>query len=111
MTFSADSILSYLTIITLLAVVIGDRVLGWLKTRGVDLTKMGELYELAYDTRVDTQELLRRFKDNSLELTINALNKNVKAQTALLQELVGLSKLQHQEHKLILDQLVRGNKQ
>jgi len=110
MTFSAESALTYITILTLLTVVVGDRVLGWLKTRGVDLTKLGELYELTYDTRVDTQELLQRFKDDSLELAIHALNKNVEAQTALLQELVGLSKLQHQEHKLILDQLVRSNK-
>lgn len=111
MTLPADSVLTYLTVLTLLAVIVGDRVLGWLKTRGVDLTKIGELYELTYDTRQDTQELLQRFKDDSLELVIHALNKNVETQTALLQELVGLSKLQHQEHKLILDQLVRNNKQ
>jgi len=110
MTLTPDSILTYITILTLLAVVVGDRVLGWLKTRGVDLTKLGELYELTFDTRVDTQELLQRFKDNSLELAIHALNKNIGAQTALLQELVGLSKLQHREHKLILDQMVRNSK-
>jgi len=111
MTLTTENILTYLAIITLLVVVVGDRVLGWLKTRGVDLTKLGELYELTYDTRVDTQEILRRFKDDGLETAIHALNKNVKAQTALLQELVGLSKLQHQEHKLILDQMVRNSKQ
>lgn len=111
MTFSAESTLTYITILTLLTVIVGDRVLGWLKTRGIDLTKLGELYELTYNTRTDTQDLLQRFKDNNLELTIHALNKNVEAQTSLLQELVGVSKLQHQEHKLILDQLVRNNKQ
>lgn len=103
MTWTADNILTYLTIITLFAVVLGDRVLGWLRTRGVDLTKLGEIHET-------TQELLRRFDDGALEEVIRALAQNVAAQTAILQELVGLSKLQHQEHKLILDQLVRNSK-
>jgi uncharacterized membrane protein YcjF (UPF0283 family) len=103
MNWTADSLLTYLTIITLFAVVVGDRVLGWLRTRGVDLTKLGEIHET-------TQELLRRFDDGALEEAIRALSLNVAAQTAILQELVGLSKLQHQEHKLILDQLVRNGK-
>lgn len=103
MIWTADNILTYLTIITLFAVVLGDRVLGWLRTRGVDLTKLGEIHET-------TQELLRRFDDGALEEVIRALAQNVAAQTAILQELVGLSKLQHQEHKLILDQLVRNSK-
>ena len=103
MNWTADSILTYLTIVTLFAVVVGDRVLGWLRTRGVDLTKLGEIHET-------TQELLRRFDDGALEEAIRALSLNVAAQTAILQELVGLSKLQHQEHKLILDQLVRNGK-
>ena len=110
MTPTADSILTYITIITLLAVIVGDKVLGWLKTRGVDLTKLGDLYELTYNTHAGTQEILQRFDDGVLEATIRALTKNIEAQTALVQELVGLSKLQHQEHKLILDQMSRANK-
>jgi len=108
MSWSIDQILSFLTIVTLLAVVVGDRLLGWLKTRGVDLTKMGEIFELTYNTHENTQALLKRFDDGSLEEAIRALNANVAAQTILLQELVAVSKLQHQEHKLILDTLSRN---
>jgi len=110
MSWSLDQILSFLTIVTLLAVVVGDRLLGWLKTRGVDLTKMGEIYELTYNAHENTQELLKRFDDGSLEEAIRALNANVAAQTILLQELVAVSKLQHQEHKLILDTLSRSKR-
>ncbi len=105
--WNLSDILTTITVITLLALVIGDRALGWLKTRGVDLSKMGELYELSYNTHQDTQELLKRFDDSSLETAIRALADNVAAQTLLLQEMVQQNKLNHQEHRLILDQIGR----
>jgi len=107
MSYSLSDILTIVTIVTLLAVVIGDRVLGWLRTRGVDLSQVGKLYDLSYRTHQDTQELIKRFDDSSLEIAIRALAENVAAQTLLLQEMVQQNKLNHQEHRLILDQIGR----
>ena len=103
MSLDFDNIMSTITLVTLLAIVIGDRVLGWLKTRGVDLSKTSETYELAYNIQQDTQELLKRFDDSPLEKAVEALSNNIAAQTELLREMVTLNKLSHQEHKLILD--------
>jgi len=84
--------------------------MGWLKTRGVDLTKMGELYELAYNTHQNTSTLLDRLDDGVLEKAIENLSENVVLQTDLLRELLAQAKLNHEEHKLILDQMVRDHK-
>ena len=111
MVLELEDALTGLTIITLLTVVIGDRVLGWLKTRGVDLSKLGEIYELAYNTQQTAEECLKRLDDGKLEEAILSLSKNVSAQTDLLREMVSQAKLQREEHKLILDQMERiGNR-
>jgi hypothetical protein len=107
MAWTVSDILSIITIAMLLIVIVGDRTLGWLKTRGVDLSRLGDLYELSYNTHQDTQELIKRFDDSSLEVAIRALAENVAAQTLLLQEMVQQNKLNHQEHRLILDQIGR----
>jgi len=110
MSWAAEDILTVITILTLLTVVVGDRVLGWLKTRGVDLTKMSEMYELTYNTHLVSQEILKRLDDGTLEDAIRALSANIAMQTQLLQELVAQNKLNHEEHKLILDQMSRMSK-
>jgi len=107
---SIHDILTAVTIVTLLAVVVGDRVLSWLKTRGIDLSKMGEVYEIAYNTHEGVQQLLRRFDDSTLEDAIKALSDNVAVQTELLREMVAQNTLNRQEHKLILDQIERISK-
>ena len=105
MSLTLDNTLTMVTVITLLAVVIGDRVLSWLKTRGVDLSKLSENYELSYNIHQDTQELLRRFDDGTLEKAIEALSKNIATQTELLREMVAQNTLNREEHKLILTQI------
>jgi hypothetical protein len=107
MDWSLSDILTTVTIVSLLAIVIGDRVLGWLKTRGIDLSKINDMYDLSCSVRQDTRELIKRFDDSSLEEVIRALTANVTAQTLLLQEMVQQNKLNQQEHRLILDQLSR----
>ncbi len=108
--FEMSDILSAITIITLLAVVVGDRVLGWLKTRGVDLSKLSEIYELTYNIQEQTAELMKRFDDSKLEDAIVSLAKNIAMQTKLLGDIHNQNELNRQEHKLILDQMERINK-
>jgi len=106
-----NSAVSLITIVTLLSVIVGDRVLGWLKTRGVDLSKLSETHKLVSAISVDTKELLKRFDDSTLEDAICALSSNIATQTELLRDIVVQNRLNHEEHKLILDQLVRVGKQ
>ena len=110
MTLDFNSIVSLTTIVALLAVVVGDRILGWLKTRGVDLSKLSETHELVSKISVDTKELLKRFDDSTLEEAILALSSNIATQTELLRDIVVQNRLNHEEHKLILDQMVRVGK-
>ena len=105
-----NSVVSLTTIVALLAVVVGDRILGWLKTRGVDLSKLSETHELVSKISVDTKELLKRFDDSTLEEAILALSSNIATQTELLRDIVVQNRLNHEEHKLILDQMVRVGK-
>ena len=110
MHWTISEILSTLMLVTLVAVLIGDKVLGWLKTRGIDLSKLEDTYDLATKTHTDTQALLKRFDDSKLEIAIESLSTNITVQTELLREMVALNKLNHEEHKLILDQLARIDK-
>jgi len=106
-----EDVLTAITLITLLAIVIGDRVLGWLKTRGVDLTKMSEIYELAYNTHQNTQALIKLFDDSTLGDAIRALSDNIAVQTKLLGEISNQNQLNRDEHQLILNQMERiGNR-
>ena len=105
MSLELNEVLTVLTIVTLLAVVIGDRVLGWLKTRGIDLSRVTETYDTTVSIHEDTQELLKRFDDGSLEKAIEALSSNIATQTELLREMVAMNQLNRAEHKLILDQV------
>ena len=110
MQWSVSEILSTITLITLVAVLIGDKVLGWLKTRGIDLSKLEDTYDLAVKTNEATQALLKRFDDGKLEVAIESLSANIAVQTELLREMVAQNKLNHEEHKLILDQMARVSK-
>jgi len=110
MSWAADDVLSIVTIITLLGIVVGDRILGWLKTRGVDLTKLSEMYELVYDTHQVSQELLKQLENSTLEDAIKILATNIGTQTELLREMVNQNKLNREEHRLFLDQLSRIKK-
>ena len=110
MSWAADDVLSIITILALLSVVIGDRILGWLKTRGIDLTKISEMYELVYNTHQVSQELVKQLENSTLEDAIKVLAANIGTQTELLRELVNQNKLNHEEHKLFLDQLSRMKK-
>ena len=109
MSVSVQDILTVITIVTLLSVVIGDRVLGWLRTRGVDISKVGDIYELAYNAHQNTSIILEKIDEGKLEKALEVLSKNVEIQTQLLREMCAQNKLNHEEHKLILDQLSRVN--
>ena len=110
MPWAANDVLSVVTIVTLLGIVVGDRILGWLKTRGVDLTKLSDMYELVYNTHQVSQELLKHLENGTLEDAIKALAANNTTQTELLREVVSQNKLNREEHKLFLDQLSRLKK-
>lgn len=110
MTFGLGDILTLLTVVTLLAIVIGDRVLGWLKTRGIDLSKVNGTHDLCGAIYNNTQALIKLFDDSTLEDAIKKLSDNISIQTTLLQQMVAQTKLSHEEHKLILDQMARDRK-
>lgn len=110
MTLEMKDVLSLLAVAALLAVIIGDRILGWLRTRGIDLSKVNDTHELCDSIHEHTQELVRLFRDSKLEDAIEKLSENICLQTTLLQQMVAQSKLSHEEHKLILDQMVRNRK-
>jgi hypothetical protein len=117
-----ESALHYVPLIILVSVFVGDKILGWLKGKGIDLTKLEDIYELTYDLTEATkscQEICkkidRRLNDNTLEKAIGALSENVAVQTELLRVMVAQIKaqaeLQNKEHSLILDQVSRMSKQ
>lgn len=109
-----ETALHYVPLVILVSVFVGDKVILWLKGRGIDLTKLEEIYELTYDltaatksckeicSRIDT-----RLNDETLEKAIGALSENITMQTELLREMLNQTKLQQSEHKLMLDQLSR----
>ena len=107
MDWSISEIVSTITLVAIVSVLIGDRALGWLKTKGIDLSKLEEMYELTYNTHVATTELLRQFDEGKLEETMKSLADNIAAQTEVLQGLLLQSQLQHEEHKLMMAQLGR----
>jgi len=110
MQWSVSEILSAITLITLVSVLIGDKVLRWLKTRGIDLSNLDDTYTLVTEIHENTAALLKRFDDGKLEIAIESLSTNIAVQTELLREMVAQNKLNHEEHKLILDQMGRISK-
>ena len=105
MEVSYSDIIAIISTVSLIAVLVGDRTLGWLKTRGIDLTKLEDIYELAYNTHAIVVETEKLLEAGTLEKAIEVLAKNTATQTQLLQAMINQSELQHAEHKLILDQL------
>lgn len=120
MEWSLQDILAVVTIVTLLAFIVGDKAINFLKTRGIDL---GEIHEirLAVDgcgkchknveelhdwhNVTDEDGIRKWYTRPSLERAIIALSENSTEQTSILKELVSQQKLQREEHKLILSAL------
>ena len=117
MTWSLQDILSVVTIATLLAFIVGDKVINFLKTRGIDL---GEIHEIRLAVNgcekchrdvkdlhdwhdvTDEDGIRKWYSRPSLERAIIALSENSTEQTSILKEIVNQQKLQREEHKLIL---------
>ena len=117
MTWSMQDILSVVTIITLLAYIVGDKAIGFLKTRGIDLGDISEIRDAVagcekchknvkelhdWHNVTDEDGIRRWYSRPSLERAIVALSENSTEQTILLKEIINQQELQREEHKLIL---------
>jgi len=109
MEISYSDIVAILSVVSLIAVLLGDRTLGWLKTRGIDLTKLEDIYELTFNIHESVKEIEKQLGSGTLEKAIEVLSANTATQTQLLQAMLNQSELQHAEHKLILGQLAALN--
>ena len=52
-----SDIVSIIALFSIIAIVVGNRVLGWLQTKGIDLTKLEDIYELAYNVNESVKEI------------------------------------------------------
>ncbi len=117
MEWSAQDILSVVTIVTLLAMLIGDRAVSFLKTRGIDLGEIHEIREAVegcerchknvkelhtWHSVTDEDGIKKWYTRPSLERAIVALSENSSKQTIILREISNQQQLQREEHSLLL---------
>jgi len=117
MSWCTQDILAVITIVTLLAVIVGDKAINFLKTRGIDLGDISEIRDAVagcekchknvkelhdWHNVTDEDGIRRWYSRPSLERAIVALSENSTEQTILLKEIINQQELQREEHKLIL---------
>jgi len=122
MEWSVQDILAVITIATLLVVIVGDKAIGFLKTRGIDLSDISEIRDAVagcekchrnvkelhdWHNVTDEDGIRKWYTRPSLERAIIALSENSTEQTSILKELLGQQKLQREEHELILSTLAK----